>query len=330
MQNISVITGCSGMDGAVLSKQLLDKGHFVIGIDKRRSRPEIDRINLMGVLNNQNFKLLEGDITDSCFITRTIVDYKPNYYYHLASMSHVGHSFQVPEYSIEVTGKAVLYPLEAIRKFSKETRFYFAGTSELFGGLNCPKEGYNEDSIINPRSPYSCAKALGLYLTRVYRMSYDLFASVGILFNHEHTTRPVDFVTRKITHNIALIDSGKQKKMTLGNIDAYRDWGWSPDYTLGQQLILGHSEPDDFVLATGESYSVRDFLTKAFKVWNPNKSWEDYVDFDPRYIRPSEVPYLKGNPAKAESILGWKREYNFDRLVEEMTNHDLALQRSIL
>jgi len=216
----------------------------------------------------------------------------------------------------------VLYPLEAMRRISKETRFYQASTSELFGGLDCPEGGYNEESPLDPRSPYAVAKEAAFRYIRLYREAYDLFACQGILFNHESPRRGLDFVTRKITDGVARIDTGHAKNIVLGNLEAYRDWGHAEDYVRAQWLMLQQDEPDDFVIATGESYSVKDFLSAAF-ISAGYDDWARYVEQDPRFMRPSEVPYLRGNPTKAQEVLGWERKYSFDSLVKEMVEADI-------
>ena len=329
MMKTAIVSGAAGQDSSYLIEHLLAKDYFVIGIDKRRTHPEARRL-INHLIGHNKLKIVDGDITDSTFIFRLIADYKPDLYINTAAMSHVGQSFAEPAQSMDVTGTAVIYVLEAIRQISPHTKFLQCSTSELWGGINCPEEGYDEDSPLDPRSPYAIAKEVAYRYVKMYREAYGLFACQAITNNHESPRRGLDFVTRKITDGIAKIDVGKQEKLVLGNIDAYRDWHHAKDATAGMLMILDHSEPDDFVLASGESYSVKDFLTKAFNIWSPNKNWQDYVEFDPRYMRPSEVPYLKGNPAKAESVLGWKREYTFDMLVEEMVKHDLELQASLL
>ena len=319
----AIITGVAGQDGSYLAELLLEKGYFVIGVDRRRVHHEARQL-IHHLEGKPMFKLVDGDITDTSFIYRLMADYTPHEYYNLAAMSHVGQSFTQPMQSMEVTGLAVLAPLEAMRKISKDTKFYQASTSELFGGLNCPEEGYNEESPLDPRSPYAVAKEAAYRYVRLYRESYGLFACQGILFNHESSRRGLDFVTRKITDGVAQIVVGKAESITLGNLDAYRDWGHAEDYVRAQWLMLQQDEPDDFVIATGESYSVEDFLKAAFAAVEID-DYNRYVKQDPRFMRPSEVPYLRGNPAKAESVLGWERNYDFQALLDDMVENDLNL-----
>jgi GDPmannose 4,6-dehydratase len=319
----AVITGVAGQDGSYLADLLLSKGYFVIGIDKRRVHSESRKL-ISHLQGEKNFLVVDGDITDPSFIFRLMVDYAPDEYYNLAAMSHVGQSFTQPVQSMEVTGLAVLYPLEAMRKVSKGTKLYQASTSELFGGLNCPEGGYDEDSPLDPRSPYAVAKEAAYRYIRLYRESYGLFACQGILFNHESPRRGHDFVTRKITDGVARIAAGKADCITLGNLEAFRDWGHAEDYVRAQWLMLQQPEPSDFVIATGESYSVEDFLRAAFDAAGI-EDYQAYVKQDPRFMRPSEVPYLRGNPARAEDVLGWTREYDFSELLSDMVEHDLDL-----
>lgn len=321
MQKLAIVTGVAGQDGSHLAELLLEKDYFVIGIDRRRVEPEGRKL-IAPLMSDKSFKVIDGDITDPAFIYRLMVDYTPTEYYNLAAMSHVGQSFSQPVQSMQVTGIGALYPLEAIRKVSKDTRFYQASTSELFGGLNCPEEGYDEESPLDPRSPYAIAKEAAYRYVRLYRESYGIFACQGILFNHEGPRRGIDFVTRKITDGVAQIAVGKANCITLGNLDAYRDWGHAEDYVEAQWLINNHTEPLDYVVATGESYSIRDFLQKAFAIAEID-DWEKYVKQDPRFMRPSDVPYLKGNPTKIETELDWTRSYNFTGLVEEMVWADI-------
>tara|TARA_Y100000310_G_scaffold338171_1_gene427097 strand:+ start:544 stop:1524 length:981 start_codon:yes stop_codon:yes gene_type:complete len=323
MQKVAIITGVAGQDGSYLADLLLAKGYFVIGVDRRRVHREARQL-IHHLEDNRSFKLVDGDISDVSFIYRLMADYTPDEYYNLAAMSHVGQSFIQPMQSMEVTGSAVLAPLEAMRKVSKGTKLYQASTSELFGGLDCPEEGYDEESPLDPRSPYAVAKEAAYRYIRLYRESYGLFACQGILFNHESPRRGLDFVTRKITDGVAQIAAGKSDCITLGNLEAYRDWGHAKDYVRAQWLMLQERTPQDFVIATGESYSVRDFLGAAFNAAGI-EDYEGYVKQDPRFMRPAEVPYLKGNPSKAHEVLGWECEYDFQSLLDDMVEHDLDL-----
>ena len=324
----AIVTGVSGQDGSYLAEHLTANGYFVVGIDRRRlndpSSPS--RRLLTGLKHSQSFLVIDGNITDPMFVTKIIADYKPEKFFNLAAMSHVGQSFSEPVATFNTDAVAVVNQLEAIRRFSPNTRFYQASTSELYGGLTCPPEGYDEESTLHPRSPYGVAKLAAYWAVRNYREAYGLFASNGILFNHESPRRGSDFVTRKITLGVASIAQGKADKITLGNIDAYRDWGFAGDYVVAMDAMLNHNEPDDFVVATGVSITVRDFLIKALNAAGLNgEEWERYVEFDPRFMRPSEVPWLKGNPTKIKEVLGWEPTVDIDGLTEMMVKHDIDL-----
>ena len=327
-----VVTGVSGQDGSYLAEYLVERGYFVVGIDRRRlNDPRSPARPLLNSIKDSQFlKIVDGDISDPIFMTRIIADYKPEKLFNLAAMSHVGQSFKQPVATFDINALSVVHQLEAIRRFSPCTRFYQASTSELFGGLTCPTEGYNEESPFHPRSPYGVAKLAAYWSVRNYREAYGLYATNGILFNHESARRGSDFVTRKITLGVAAIATGKADKISLGNVDAYRDWGFAGDYVEAMDAMLNHHEPEDFVVATGVSITVRDFLIKALNAAGlDGGKWEEYVDFDPRFMRPSDVPWLKGDPTKIKDMLGWTHTVDVDGLTEMMVKHDMEVQNEL-
>ena len=332
---VSLITGVTGQDGSYLSELLLSKGYEVHGIIRRHSTICTERISQ--ILDNKNFFLHYGDMTDSHNLSALIREVNPDEVYNLAAQSHVGTSFEVPEYTAEVTGVGTIKLLEAIRQVKPNTKFYQASTSELFGGIpeTAPQ---NEKTPFYPKSPYGAAKLYAYWVTVNYRESYNIFACNGILFNHESPRRGTDFVTRKITTSIAKILAGKQEKISLGNLNAKRDWGFAGDYVEGMWLILQQDKPDDFVLATGETHTVREFVEAAFNEVDIKIEWRGegvnekgyctktgklLVDVNPKFFRPAEVDLLLGDPSKAEKILGWKRKTDFKNLVKIMVNADL-------
>ncbi|MBR0102642.1 MAG: GDP-mannose 4,6-dehydratase [Selenomonadaceae bacterium] len=330
----AIITGVTGQDGSYLAELLLSKGYEVHGLIRRHSTPCNDRI---AHIDDANFFLHYGDLTDSSGLSNLIRTIQPDEVYNLAAQSHVGISFEVPEYTAEATGVGTIKLLEAIRQNKIDTRFYQASTSELFGGLpgTAPQ---SETTPFHPRSPYAAAKLYSYWITVNYREAYGMFACNGILFNHESPRRGVDFVTRKITIAVAKIMAGKQDKLSLGNMDAKRDWGFAKDYVEGQWLILQQEKPDDFVLATGETHTVREFVEAAFEEVGVNIVWKGagveekgycaktgklLVDVNPKYFRPAEVDLLLGDPSKAQRVLGWQRKVSFRELVKIMVEADL-------
>lgn len=322
MQKSCIITGVTGQDGSILSEQLLGRGYKVYGLVRRRS--DSPNLGCSAHLENEpDFEIIEGDLTDLPSLIRLCNLARADYFYNLAAMSHVGTSFSQPEATAQVTALGVLNCLEAIRTSGLHTRFYQASTSELFGGLS--EEPFNEESLLHPRSPYGVAKLYGYWITKNYRESYKMFASNGILFNHEEPgKRGPNFVTRKISLAVAKIQAGKQKKLYLGNLEAKRDWGLASDFCFGMSLILEHSEPDDFVLATGESHSVKEFCEIAFSHAGLG-NYSSYVEVDPRFYRPAEVHVLLGDPSKAKNVLGWTPKTSFTDLVKKMVDYDLDL-----
>lgn len=325
MARTALITGITGQDGYHLAEFLHGKGYEVYGIIRGQHNPKRARVE-----QEQPFvKLIEADITDPSSLIRAIEIARPDEFYNLAAISHVGYSFKVPQLVADVTGKGVLNALEAIRLTGgeKTIRFYQASTSEMFGGLdyNRPGKGYNETALFHPRSPYGVAKLYGHWITKNYRESYGMHASCGILFNHEGERRGLEFVTRKISNAVARIHLGKQDHIELGNLDAKRDWGYAGDYVVGMWLMLQQNQPDDYVLATGETHTIGEFLDLAFKEVGID-DWKLYVKQNPAFMRPAEVDILLGNPAKAEAKLGWKRKVDFPGLVKLMVQHDIGLE----
>ena len=320
MNKSAIVTGITGQDGSILADQLIEDGYKVYGLLRRKSMgPDLGcSRHLEG---NPMLEVVEGDITDLPSLLHLVKLARPKEFYNMASQSHVGISFKEPVHTAQVTGLGVLNCLEAIRLSEIHSRFYQASTSEMFGGMN--EIVQNEDSLFHPRSPYGCAKMYGYWITINYRESYNMFACNGILFNHEGTRRGPNFVTRKITLAAVRISKGLQEKLYLGNLDARRDWGWAPDYVNGMRMMLQAAEPDDYVLATGETHSVREFCDAAFK--HLGLDYRNYVEIDPRFYRPAEVDVLIGDASKAYKKLGWKHSVSFEELVQKMVDYDLSL-----
>ena len=323
----ALITGITGQDGSYLSEFLLEKGYIVHGIIRRTSTFNTDRIDhLYQDFHNPQARLFlhYGDLTDGTTLRRILEEVQPVEIYNLGAQSHVRVSFDAPEYTVDSVALGTLRLLEAIRDYQKRTgiqvRLYQAGSSEMFGKVQEIPQKIT--TPFYPRSPYACAKVYAHWQTINYRESYSMFACNGILFNHESPRRGETFVTRKITRAIAAIVAGKQDKLFLGNLDAKRDWGYAKDYVRAMWLMLQQEEPDDFLVATGETHSVREFLQLAFGYVNLN--WQDYVKFDQRYLRPAEVDLLIGDPSKAKEKLGWEPSITFPELVELMVEADLA------
>jgi GDPmannose 4,6-dehydratase len=316
----AMITGVNGQDGSYLSELLLSKGYKVIGLKRRTSTISTDRIDHL--MTNPNFSLRYYDLVDGSCIANLIASYQPDEFYNLAAQSHVAVSFEIPEYTTEGICLGTLKILEAIRTISPKTRYYQASSSEMFGDSEDRGPlGYNEKSILKPVSPYAVSKVYAHHLTQMYRSAYGLHASCGILFNHESPRRGETFVTRKITVAAANIRCGLQNRLELGNLDAKRDWGHAKDYVQAMWLMLQQEKPDDYVIATGETYTVREFLTEVFLCAGLG-IWNHYVDQNPRLFRPNEVPYLLGDSTKAKTVLGWKPTYNMKSLAREMYESD--------
>lgn len=367
MTKTALITGITGQDGSYLAELLLSKGYNVIGLVRRSSTSNDSRITHI----KNKINLVEGEISDSGSVYSLVEKYKPDEIYNLAAQSHVGTSFEQPDYTFQVDALGPLYFLQAIQKYSPDTRFYQASTSELFGKnfteekvpsfvldnvlgtvvvddplgeAVCEYKKYqDEDTAFMPQSPYAVAKLAAHNMVRIYREGYNIYSCCGILFNHESERRGENFVTRKITKWIGefknwsmevgavnpdfdtdnvLYESESFPKLRLGNLDAYRDWGHAKDYVKAMWLMLQQDTPQDFVIATGETYSVRDFLNEAFNEIGI-KDFEPYVVIDPKFYRPAEVEYLKGNPSKAKKVLGWEPEVSFKDLVTRMVRRDI-------
>ncbi|MBE9107619.1 GDP-mannose 4,6-dehydratase [Nostoc cf. edaphicum LEGE 07299] len=325
-QKRALITGITGQDGSYLSEFLLEQGYEVHGIIRRTSTFNTDRIDhIYEDPHKEGVRLFlhYGDLTDGTTLRRILEEVKPVEIYNLGAQSHVRVSFDSPEYTVDAVGMGTLRLLEAIRDYQHRTgiqvRFYQAGSSEMYGLVQAIPQ--TEATPFYPRSPYACAKVYAHWQTVNYRESYNLFACNGILFNHESPRRGETFVTRKITRAVAGIVAGKQKKIYMGNLDAKRDWGYAKDYVKAMWLMLQKDQPDDYVIATGETHSVREFLELAFSYVNLN--WQDYVEFDERYLRPSEVELLIGDSTKARQNLGWTPSVTFEELVSLMVEADL-------
>ncbi|GHU70370.1 GDP-mannose 4,6-dehydratase [Clostridia bacterium] len=337
----ALITGITGQDGSYLAEILLLKGYVVHGLVRRHSSISTGRIDHL--YNDSSlkdrFQLHYGDMTDSCNLTSLIHQIRPDEVYNLAAQSHVAVSFEVPEYTAETSGVGTIRLLDAIYQSGIAAKFYQASTSEMFGGIpeTAPQ---NELAPFYPKSPYGAAKLYAYWITVNYRESYNMFACNGILFNHESPRRGETFVTRKVTRAVASILSGKQEKLSLGNIDSKRDWGFAGDYVEAMWLMLQQEKAEDYVIATNETHTVREFVSKAFACVGITIEWKGtgveetgvnstngkiLIDINPRYFRPSEVDVLWGDCAKAEQQMGWKRKVSFDQLVEMMVDADMRL-----
>jgi len=341
---VALITGVTGQDGAYLAALLVAKGYVVHGIKRRSSSFNTGRVDHLYVDSHETgvrFFLHHGDLTDATNMIRLVQETQPTEIYNLAAQSHVQVSFETPEYTANADALGTLRLLEAIRilKMERSTRFYQASTSELYGNAKPPQ---NEVTPFQPRSPYAAAKLYGYWITVNYREAYGMHASNGILFNHESPTRGETFVTRKITRAVAAIHQGYQSRLYLGNLDSKRDWGHARDYVEAMWMMLQQDKPEDYVIATGETHTVREFVELAFGevgrqiAWRGAGTQEQGVDaktgqvlvsIDPRYFRPTEVDYLHGDPAKARSKLGWKHKVSFRELVAEMVVDDLKVVR---
>lgn len=317
MKKHALITGVTGQDGAYLAKLLLDKGYKVYGLVARRSSDTSWRLRELGIANDIEF--IEGDLADACSIQRAVIKSQPDEIYNLGAQSFVGSSWDQPVTTAIVDGLGVTHVLEAIRQFSPHTRFYQASTSEMFGLIQAERQ--DESTPFYPRSPYGVAKLYGHWITVNYRESFDLHASSGILFNHESPLRGIEFVTRKVTDAVARIKLGKQRELRLGNIDAKRDWGFAGDYVQAMWLMLQQDQADDYVVATGQTATVRDMCSLAFEQVGLN--YEDHVVIDPRFFRPAEVDVLLGNPSKAQRQLGWTASTSLAELIAMMVEADL-------
>ena len=321
----ALVTGITGQDGSYLAELLLEKGYEVHGIKRRSSSFNTGRIDpIYSDWHQKDCRLFLhlGDLSDSASLWRLLYEVKPDEIYNLAAQSHVRVSFDVPEYTCDITANGALRVLEAIRHIGIKTRFYQASSSEMFGSAPPPQD---EATPFRPCSPYACAKAFAHQITVNYRESYKLFTCGGILFNHESPRRGETFVTRKIARGVARIKRGIEDKLYLGNLEARRDWGYAPDYVKGMWMILQQDEPDDYVLGTGESHSVKELVQASFEY--ANLDWHDHVHIDPLYYRPTEVNNLLANPGKARERLGWRHTVGFEELVRIMVDAEMqALQ----
>ncbi len=336
----ALITGVTGQDGSYMAELLLEKGYQVYGLQRHSSYPNTYRIDhLIDNPKFPKFMTVYGDLSDNSNLTAIIDKCQPDEIYNLGAMSYVGVSFSIPEYTANVTGLGALRILEAIRTLKAPIKYYQAGSSEMFGKVE--KISFqNEKTLFNPQSPYGIAKVFAFHTTRIYRNSYDLFAANGILFNHESPRRGTRFVTRKVTLGLSRIKLGLQDVLRLGNLNSKRDWGYAKDYVEGIHKILQYKSADDFVLATGQTHSVREFAQSAAKqlgfdlVWKgkgvkekgvDRKTGKTVIEIDPVHFRPADVEYLRGDSSKARKLLGWKPKVNFEGLVEIMVKHDYDL-----
>ncbi|RLG58347.1 MAG: GDP-mannose 4,6-dehydratase [Candidatus Hydrothermarchaeota archaeon] len=316
-EKVALITGITGQDGAYLAKFLLDKGYEVFGIFRRLSTPNFWRLQYLGIFDRVN--LIPADLIDGTSLVEAIKISEPDEIYHLAAQSFVGASFEQPVGTGEITGLGTTRILEAIRHINPKIKFYQASTSELYGNN---KSGIqDEDTPFRPASPYAAAKLYGYWITKIYRESYGIFACNGILFNHESPLRGLEFVTRKISNAVAKIVLGMESSIELGNLEAKRDWGYAPEYVEAMWLMLQQDEPDDYVIATNEAHSVKEFAQKAFEIAGLN--WKNHVKVSQKFLRPLDVNFLRGDYSKAKEKLGWEPKIRFKELVEIMVKEDL-------
>ena len=317
----ALITGITGQDGSYLAELLLDKGYQVWGIMRRSSSFHTGRIDHLyrDLHEHPQLRLVYGDLTDGNNLSTIVNDVKPDEVYNLGAQSHVRVSFDMPIYTVDTDALGTLRLLEAVRTSDKPAKFYQASSSEMYGKV--VEKPQTEQTPFHPRSPYGCAKVYGFWQTVNYREAYGLFACNGILFNHESPRRGETFVTRKITRAATRIKLGLQEKLYLGNLDAKRDWGFAGDYVEAMWLMLQQDEPDDFVVATGETHSVSEFVEEVFGYLDLD--WQEYVEIDPRYFRPSEVDYLEGDASKARKALDWEPKVSFKELARMMTDSDM-------
>jgi len=319
MKKTALITGITGMDGSHLADLLLEKNYKVYGM-LRRSSNSFNHHNISHLIGK--IELVNGDMSDQNSLLRCVEQSNPDEIYNLAAQSFVGESWNTPEQTSDITGLGVLRILEVIRMFNQKIKFYQASSSEMFGRM--VENPASETTPFYPRSPYGVSKLYGHWITKNYRESYGMFCVSGILFNHESERRGLEFVTRKISNGVAEIKLGISDHISLGNLDSHRDWGYAPDYVEAMWLMLQNKNPDDFVIATGETYSIRDFLNIAFNHVGISK-WDQYVKIDKKYFRPAEVDVLKGNSSKAQKTLNWKPKVKMDELVKKMVDNDIKI-----
>jgi GDPmannose 4,6-dehydratase len=318
----ALITGVTGQDGSYLAELLLQKGYEVHGLKRRSSSFNTERLDdIYTDLHERgtSFRMHFADMTDASSLWKLLHDIRPDEVYNLAAQSHVRVSFDIPEYTADVTANGSLRLLEAIRETGIQCRFYQASSSEMFGSAPPPQ---SERTYFHPRSPYACAKLFAHHITVNYRESYGVFACSGILFNHESPRRGETFVTRKIARAVAHIKYGLQRKLYMGNLEACRDWGYAPEYVEAMWLMLQQDTPRDYVIGTGETHTVREFLAAAFA--HAGLDWQDYVELDPRYLRPAEVEALQADPGRARAELGWRHRVGFEELVRIMVDAEIA------
>lgn len=317
MQKRALITGITGQDGAYLTEFLLGKGYNVYGTYRRLSTPNFWRLQYLDIF--EKVELIPADLIDAASLVEALEVSQPNEIYHLAAQSFVGASFEQPVGTGEITGLGVTRALEAIRQICPDVKFYQASSSELYGMGNDKPQ--NEETPFRPASPYATAKLYGYWLTKIYREGYGFFACNGILFNHESPLRGLEFVTRKISNAVAKISLGIEKELKLGNLEAKRDWGYAPEYVESMWLMLQQKEPDDYVIATNETHSVKEFVEKAFDI--VGLDWQDFIRVDKKFLRPLDVEFLRGDYSKAKKMLGWKPGTKFSKLVKIMVKEDL-------
>jgi len=323
--SVSLITGVAGQDGSYLAELLLSLGHYVVGVARRVSSG-YRHDNISNIVKNKNFKLIQGDITDYSFIYDVVRKHKPDFWYNLAAQSNVGQSFVEPIVAFETNSKSVMVQLKVISEISPKTRFYQASTTEIYGGSLCPANGYSEESVIHPISPYAISKASAYWLARSYREFSGLYVCNGITGNHSSPRRGLDFATRKITSGVAMVRLGLQDEVRMGNLGAFRDEGHSKDYVKAIYSIMNQDTPDDYVISTGVGSTIEDMFRYVCNI--AGLSFSDIYKMDERYIRPSDVPKLLGNPEKLILKTGWHPEYNWKRLLEEMYKSDLLKIKS--
>jgi len=321
----ALVTGITGQDGSYLAEFLLKKGYEVWGLIRRSSSFHTGRIDHLyqDPHENPRLRLVYGDLSDGSNLSSLVKDIQPDEVYNLGAQSHVRVSFEMPIFTVDTDGLGTLRLLEAIRSCGKEIRFYQASSSEMYG--KAAETPQNESTPFHPRSPYGCAKVYGFWQTVNYREAYGFFACNGILFNHESPRRGETFVTRKITRAATRIKLGLQRKLYLGNLEARRDWGFAGDYVEAMWLMLQHDEPDDYVVATGQSHSVKEFAAEVFGYLDLD--WREHVEIDPRYFRPSEVDVLQGDASKAREVLGWEPKVGFRELTRMMVEEDMKIAR---
>lgn len=319
MKKIAFVTGMTGQDGPYLAKHLIENDYKVYGLVKRYSNPNLSNLEYLGI--EDDIELITGDITDDANINHLLKTIKPNEFYNLAAQSFVGSSWEINKVTTDVNAIGVLNILNAIMTHSPTTKFYQASTSELYGNSNV-NGIQDENTPFKPRSPYGVAKLYAYWITVNFRESYSLYACNGILFNHESPLRGKEFVTRKVTDGVAKIKLGLADKITLGNLDAKRDWGFAGDYVEAMHLMLQQPEPDDYVICTGSQYTIKDLLEKSFAAAGIT-NWKDYVESDPRFKRPAEVHSLIGSNTKAQKVLGWKPKTTFDEMITSMVTEDI-------